>query len=95
MNHNNNISTPTPAHHKYHMIKSISRLRISNPTDKQSALSAQMEDVCYTLVANLIRSNPTWAIDSLIKYAMAQYKDQGVTYKIISECIYDYVMDKN
>lgn len=48
----------------------------------------------YTLTKQFLSENPTWAIDSLITYIMREYAQYGVTYKIISECLYDYVMDR-
>ena len=77
------------------MIKNITRLRTSNPHSRQSLLDDVSNRDAYTLTSALLRANPTWAIDSLVKYAMMQYKDYGISYKIISECMYDYVMERN
>lgn len=92
-NKHNNIAVHSIGREKYAILRDITKLRAS-PQIRSEALASKMQENCHTLVYNLICSNPTWAIDSLVKYAMMQYKDYGVTHQIISDCIHDWIMAK-
>ena len=80
---------------KFQMIKDISKLRISNPQSRADMLKAKQDEDIHSIILALINANPTWSIDSFVKYAMNQYKDIGCTPKIISDCINDYIMDNH
>jgi hypothetical protein len=61
----------------------------------QSSTKKQPPDDAYHLALNFLRSNPNWAIDSLVTYLMTTYTDFNMTHMIISRAITTYINEKS
>jgi len=66
----------------------ISRLRKSNPNPGRAP-----ESNGNLIMRSFLRENPNWAIDSLVTYALREFKDYGISRKIIADEIKFYVMN--
>lgn len=66
-----------------------------NPSSHKNIYDGNEIDNANILVYNFLRSNPNWAIDSLVSYLLKTYVDYGVTRKIIASQIHNYILSKD
>ena len=76
----------------YASIRDINSRNISHL--KRSSPKTLPESDANILVRNFLRSNPNWAIDSLVSYLLSTYSDFGITKTIISDEIKSYILEK-
>ena len=73
--------------------KDISRLRHSPLTPRKIIMDQASHG--RILVAQFLRDNPTWAIDSLVSYCLTYYRDYLVDHSVIADCMKDYINGKS
>jgi hypothetical protein len=75
-------------------LKKLQQERDKSSRDKSFNQLRVVENHGYILTSNFLRSNSTWAIDSLYDYCMKYYGPFGLTQSLFSECVREYIMSK-